>query len=136
MSESLTAYNLDDIRDMVGYGASGAQAEWTPKEPNWVRIRRTGGALNHLDELEGGTTEEHEFAGIDGVADRKLAEFAVGDFERVALMVRTREKVAEKGDEFRRTPDDGERFKVIGVHIPRVGGVPVCFNYMLERLAR
>ena len=121
---------------MVGYGTSGAQTEWTPETPNWVRLRQSGGALNHMDELEGGITEELEFAGIEGVADRKLAEFAVGDFERVSLMVRTQEQVAAKGDEFRRVPDNGERFKVIGVHIPRVGGEPVCFNYMLERLAR
>lgn len=136
MSETLKAYDLDAIRELVGYGEHGGQATWTPDAPNWVRLRQTGGALNHMDEFTGESLAEFEFAAIEGVAKRELAELVVGDFERVALMLRTETRVAVQGDVLRRIENDSERYKVAGVHIPRVGGEPVCFNLMLERLAR
>ena len=129
------AYDLDMIRQMVGFGACGANSLWLPETPNFVRIRTSGGTLNHLDEQEGGTPSELAFVAVEGVADRDLAELAVGDFERVSLMIRTSSRLLERGDEVRREPADGERFKVFDVDIVRVGGQVVCFNWMLERLA-
>lgn len=100
--------------------------------PNWRRVRKTGGVLNHLDELTGSVDEIHEFAAVTGRGTARIVEEMIGQIPTGDLVLITVINELVKGDRVERILDD-EPFEVVECEIPELNGTPVAYVYTLRR---
>lgn len=96
----------------AAYGMLDATwGELEPDDPNFRRVRTSGGSENRLGEVEGGTRDEHEFTAVVWTSERR-SQYRGGGYDVEGdLRLSTDTDVLQEGDRVERL-SDGKAYEV------------------------
>lgn len=130
----------DIMRDVI---RDDAVACFVPDEPNFVRVRFTGGVKNRVGEYTKAQRNELPFAAVETTErgeldDLERRETFVGGQKQGEIVIMTLDPLLEESDRVERYDNvagasTGEPWKVVQVHEPRLNDAVVAHIYTIRR---
>lgn len=120
---------IDKMRTML---RTKALEKYVPDNPNFRRVRYSGGTENHLGETTGATEDTLDLSAIETTGrgeldDSELTERIVGEQSQGEITLMLLDDLLEKGDRVERI-EDGTPYEVVKLEVPRLNDVPVSYN--------